>query len=75
MDFALHLTRFEFLTRVAAGALPSSFSRECYEDVLAFKSRVMSAFYALNAGQHPQLAILMPGQDGAFVVRQLNLFG
>lgn len=39
----LHLTRYEFLVRVADGALPSSFSKECYEDILAFKSRILRA--------------------------------
>ena len=38
----LNLTRFEFLSRVAEGALPGSFSRECYEDMLAFKCRLLS---------------------------------
>ena len=38
----LHLTRYEFLSRVAEGALPGSFSKECYEDILAFKSRVLA---------------------------------
>lgn len=37
----LHLVRFEFLSRVAEGALPSNFSRECYEDILSFKSRLL----------------------------------
>lgn len=37
----LHLVRFEFLCRVAEGALPTNFSRECYEDVLSFKSRLL----------------------------------
>jgi hypothetical protein len=37
----LHLIRFEFLSRVADGALPSNFSRECYEDILSFKSRLL----------------------------------
>lgn len=36
----LTLTRYEYLSRVAEGALPSSFSQECYEDVLAFKTHV-----------------------------------
>jgi hypothetical protein len=36
-------TRFEFLGRVADGALPSSFSLECHEDLLAFKARLLSA--------------------------------
>jgi hypothetical protein len=34
-------TRFEFLGRVAGGALPSSFSLECHEDLLAFKARLL----------------------------------
>src|SRR5262249_54263177 len=38
----LHLIRFEYLCRVADGALPSSFSKECYEDMLAFKSQILS---------------------------------
>ncbi len=38
--FHLTLTRYEYLSRVAEGALPSSFSQECYEDVLAFKTQV-----------------------------------
>lgn len=40
----LHLTRYEFLSRVAEGALPSSFSRECYEDILSFKSQILASY-------------------------------
>lgn len=36
-------TRYEFLGRVAEGALPSSFSLECQEDLLAFKARLLAA--------------------------------
>ena len=39
----LNLTRYEFLTRVADGALPGNFSRECYGDMLAFKSGLLAA--------------------------------
>jgi hypothetical protein len=43
-DFPLTLIRYEFLSRIALeGALPASFSKECYEDVLAFKSRLIAA--------------------------------
>jgi hypothetical protein len=41
VSLQLRLTRFEFLSRVAEGALPSSFSRECYEDVLSFKTSLL----------------------------------
>lgn len=43
IDLPLTALRFEFLSRVADGALPSSFSLECYEDILAYKSRVLAA--------------------------------
>jgi hypothetical protein len=43
VDLPLTVLRFEFLCRVAEGSLPSSFSLECYEDVLAFKGRVLAA--------------------------------
>ena len=36
-SFNLTLPRFEFLMRVAGGAMPSSFSRESYEDFLSLK--------------------------------------
>jgi broad-specificity NMP kinase len=39
--FELSPIRFEFLCRVAEGALPSSFSNECFEDLLAFKARLL----------------------------------
>jgi len=43
VGLALTPTRFEFLGRVAEGALPSSFSLECHEDLLAFKAKLLSA--------------------------------
>jgi hypothetical protein len=41
----LSLTRYEYLCRVAEGALPHSFSRECYEDILAFKTRLLRQLF------------------------------
>jgi hypothetical protein len=40
-SLALTPVRFEFLSRVAEGALPGSFSNECLEDMLAFKARLL----------------------------------
>lgn len=37
----LQLTHFEYLMRVANGSLPASFSRQCYEDFLDFKLRLI----------------------------------
>jgi hypothetical protein len=45
VDFNLTLVRYEFLSRIAIeGALPASFSKECYEDLLAFKSQLIAAY-------------------------------
>lgn len=39
--FDLTPIRHEFLSRVANGALPASFSNECLEDLLAFKAKLL----------------------------------
>ena len=43
MELALTPTRFEFIARVSEGALPSSFSLECQEDLLALKTKLLAA--------------------------------
>jgi len=44
-ELELNLVRYEFLSRIAEdGALPASFSKECYEDILAFKSRLIGKY-------------------------------
>ncbi|KUY48844.1 hypothetical protein [Burkholderia sp. RF2-non_BP3] len=39
--FDLTPIRYEFLCRVAEGALPASFSNECLEDLMAFKAKLL----------------------------------
>ena len=41
VGFDLTPIRHEFLSRVADGALPASFSNECLEDLLAFKAKLL----------------------------------
>lgn len=76
----LHLTRYEFLSRVAEGALPSSFSKECYEDLLAFKSQLLSALAdrRAGAGEEPErnalaFRLLELEEAGRATVRDLEL--
>lgn len=69
----LTLMRFEFLMRVAQGALPSSFSKECYEDIVSFKTRVLSDFYRINRGRAVPLSILSANGDGGLGRRQLGI--
>jgi hypothetical protein len=56
-ELALHLTRYEFLSRVADGALPSSFSKECYEDMLAFKSCLLAVLIASRHAEEQRRAL------------------
>jgi hypothetical protein len=50
VDFSLTLIRYEFLSRIAVeGALPASFSKECFEDLLAFKSQLIAAYVQRQA--------------------------
>lgn len=67
VSLSLNLVRFEFLMRVAEGALPSSFSRECHEDILAFKSKILAA---LNQLREPA-----PSDDLSFRLLTLNAAG
>jgi len=57
-SLVLTLTRYEYLSRVAEGALPSSFSKECFEDVMAFKSRLMRELTRRD-GKEPQTSELV----------------
>ena len=41
VSFELTPIRHEFLSRVAEGSLPASFSNECLEDLLAFKAKLL----------------------------------
>ena len=52
VDFNLTLIRYEFLSRIALdGALPASFSKECYEDLLSFKSQLVAAQITRQAAE------------------------
>lgn len=39
--FDLTLERFEFLMRVAEGVMPNSFSKECWEDIITLKTKLL----------------------------------
>lgn len=55
----LNLVRFEFLSRIAEdGALPASFSKECYEDILAFKSKLIERHEKLKTNEETEEAYL-----------------
>ncbi len=61
-------TRFEFLGRVADGALPSSFSLECHEDILAFKARLLRETETRRKLDGDDV-----GEDGQLVLRFIEL--
>ncbi len=56
VDFNVTLIRYEFLSRIALdGALPASFSKECYEDLLSFKSQLIAAQMSRQAREGEQV--------------------
>lgn len=61
-------TRFEFLGRVAEGSLPSSFSLECHEDLLAFKAKLLSATERRRTIEEDDTP-----QDGELMLRFIEL--
>ena len=80
LTLPLHLIRYEFLLRVADGALPSNFSRECYEDILSFKSRLLRRWKKLNEAQEQRrrpdtfgLRLLTLHPEGALVGASIKL--
>ena len=55
IHYRLDLMRFEFILRVADGALPNSFSRECYEDMINFKGVLLRRLEAASTGRKARL--------------------
>jgi len=72
--YRLDLMRFEFLMRVAEGALPNSFSRECYEDIIGFKALLLRRLEAVSAGRrHRPLTYLSLDESGRPKEELINL--
>jgi hypothetical protein len=81
VQLPLTSTRFEFLNRVAEGSLPSSFSLECHEDLLAFKATLLSAterrrsLYGDGASDSQELVLrfIDLGADGRAFPRRVTV--
>jgi hypothetical protein len=68
----LTMSRFEFLVRVAQGALPGSLSTELYEDLIAFKAQLLNSFLA-RPDVHPPICLLKVALDGAAEFEDLEV--
>lgn len=86
VKFDLTPTRFEFICRIADGVLPSSFSNECYEDLLAFKVRLLRKCEnkrhslpnnidnsLLNENNEIQLAFIEVSEDGSGFLKSITI--
>lgn len=69
--YRLNLLRYEFLMRVARGSLPNSFSRQCYEDVISFKVKILAAVVKATPVSVRKIEFLRVDASGA--PRQENL--
>jgi hypothetical protein len=63
--YPLNLLRYEFLMRVANGSLPNSFSRECYEDVISFKAKLLAVAEEAMSGPARKIDFLRADDFGA----------
>lgn len=70
VSLPLLLVRYEFLSRVAEGALPSSFSRECYEDILSFKSQVLAKYRDLPTPPQTDVILHFVSLDGQSYLKE-----
>ena len=71
----LSALRFEFLVRVGLGALPSSFSLECHEDILAFKARLLRSYDRRRRrfGNDRVIRFLEVSDDGRVRTRTMDI--
>jgi len=70
-----NLTRYEFISRVAHGALPSSFSSECYEDFLNFKSQLIAVMKKRLEGKERQnqLKLISISKEGQILPHEIEV--
>ena len=74
VTFNLSPIRFEFLCRVAEGALPGSFSNECLEDMLAFKAKLLrKAEIIRESRQESDEEGELGAEDGALTINFIEI--
>lgn len=74
VTFNLSPIRFEFLCRVAEGALPGSFSNECLEDMLAFKAKLLRKAEIIRESRQESDEEGEPGaEDGALTINFIEI--
>jgi hypothetical protein len=64
VPFTLNLLRYEFLLRVSEGSLPNSFSRECFEDVVSFKTKLLAAIQSSVCDTGQRINYLKADENG-----------
>ena len=73
-SFNLSPVRFEFLCRVAEGALPGSFSNECLEDMLAFKAKLLRKAELIRERRRQDDGEGEPGgEDGTLILNFIEI--
>lgn len=74
VSYNLSPVRFEFLCRVAEGALPGSFSNECLEDLLAFKAKLLRKAELIRERMRESNGEDEPGsEDGALTLNFIEI--
>lgn len=71
--FDLTPVRFEFLSRVAEGALPGSFSNECLEDMLAFKAKLLRKAELIRGKNHQEDDEEVSAENGSLTLNFIDI--
>jgi hypothetical protein len=73
VPFTLNLLRYEFLIRVSEGSLPNSFSRECFEDVVSFKTKLLAAIQFSVSDNAQRIDYLQADESGRAAEQHIAL--
>lgn len=68
--FDLTLPRYEFLTRVAKGVMPTAFSKECWEDIITLKTRLLRVIGGVGR-QASSIRHIGTNKDGMIVTETI----
>jgi hypothetical protein len=73
VTFELTPIRYEFLARVSKGALPASFSNECLEDLLAFKTKLLRKAQLIRKGSSTNGDDEIEGDSSALALNFIDI--
>jgi hypothetical protein len=73
VKFEIRLIHYEYLQRIRLGGLPTSYSHQCYEDLLGLKAILLSIWDDIEQENTLNIHLLDVNDDGHFDVSTVEL--